>query len=95
MSRHTDPGQLAPWLGVALLTTQGHEDPRELGGWTWDIGIAGPPVHVSTGPAPPDSDRRDGRMRWNGLARHLSTSRLPEAPGTGKRLEELERGNRK
>lgn len=32
-------------------------------------------------------------MRWNGLARHLSASRLPEAPGTQKRLEELNRGN--
>lgn len=31
MSRHTDPGQQAPLLGVALLATQGHEDPGEPG----------------------------------------------------------------
>lgn len=31
MSHHTDPGPPAPLLGVALLATQGHEDPGEPG----------------------------------------------------------------
>lgn len=74
-----------------MLTTQGHKDPREPG--RADMGTLGLRASSPRKHCPVDRDRRDDRKRWNGLARHLSTSRLPEAPGTGKRLEELDRGN--
>lgn len=89
------PWAAGPFAGCGFAGHSRSRGPRGAGaGGHGDIGIAGPPVHISTGPAPPDGDKRDGRMRRNGLARHLSTSRLPKAPGTQKRLGELHRGNR-
>lgn len=64
-----------PWAAGSFAGCgfAGHSSSRgpqgARGGRTWDPGIAGPPVHTSTGPGPLDGDKGDSRMRWNGLAR--------------------------